>query len=97
MRVGLREANQQFSRIMKAVRNGTEVVLTERGRPVAKLMPINELANPDVGAVARSVRRLEAQGILRRAVKVGPLPRWKPRKIDGVPLSRTLSAQRDER
>jgi len=31
MEVGLREANQHFSRIMKAVRAGEEVMLTERG------------------------------------------------------------------
>ena len=33
MKVGLREANQRFSRTMQAVRRGEEVVLTERGRP----------------------------------------------------------------
>jgi prevent-host-death family protein len=31
MRSGLREANRQFSRLMKAVRGGKEVLLTERG------------------------------------------------------------------
>ena len=35
MKLGLREANQRFSRTMQAVRRGEEVVLTERGRPIA--------------------------------------------------------------
>ena len=35
MRIGLREANQQFSKAIKAVKAGEEVVLTERGKPVA--------------------------------------------------------------
>ncbi|HTY56421.1 MAG TPA: type II toxin-antitoxin system prevent-host-death family antitoxin [Candidatus Binataceae bacterium] len=93
MRIGLREANQQFSRIMKAVRNGAEVVLTDRGRPVAKLTPIDKLSGPAAGAI----RRLEAQGLVRRPLKAGPLPRWKPRKIAGAPISQTLSEERDER
>jgi prevent-host-death family protein len=42
MRLGLREANQQFSKAIKAVRAGKEVVLTERGRPVAVIMPIKD-------------------------------------------------------
>jgi len=35
MRMGLREANQRFSRAIKAVKAGQEVVLTERGTPLA--------------------------------------------------------------
>ena len=31
MRMGLREANQNFSKAMKAVKQGKEIVLTERG------------------------------------------------------------------
>jgi prevent-host-death family protein len=41
MRLGLREANQRFSKAIKAVRAGKEVVLTERGRPIAVIKPIN--------------------------------------------------------
>lgn len=40
MQIGLREANQQFSRLMKALRAGREVLLTERGRPLAVVRPI---------------------------------------------------------
>ena len=43
-KLGLREANQQFSRAIKAVRAGKEVVLTERGRPIAVIKPIKEEA-----------------------------------------------------
>ena len=35
MRMGLREANQMFSKVIKAVRKGEEVILTERGNPIA--------------------------------------------------------------
>jgi prevent-host-death family protein len=95
MRVGLREANQNFSRLMQAVRRGTEVVLTDRGRPVARLIPI--AAEPVTETAAALLRRLEEEGLLRRATKTGPLPAWKPRKITGVGLAAAVQAEREER
>lgn len=40
MRIGLREANQQFSKAVKAVKAGEEVVLTERGKPIGVIRPL---------------------------------------------------------
>ena len=40
MRLGLREANQRFSQAVRAVKAGEEVVLTERGRPIAVIKPL---------------------------------------------------------
>lgn len=92
MRMGLREANQQFSRLMKAVRAGKEVWLTERGRPLAVVRPI---ATSD--KTEATIQRLESGGILRPASKRGLLPPWKPRVAKGIPLSRTLTQERDDR
>jgi len=36
---GVREALQNLSALLDEVRKGREVVITERGRPVAKLVP----------------------------------------------------------
>lgn len=96
MLIGLREANQHFSRLMKAVRGGAEVVLTDRGRPVARLIAMSESDEAEASSVAGEVRRLEAQGILRSAAKSGRLPRWSPRKVAGGPLSETLEAEREQ-
>jgi prevent-host-death family protein len=41
MRLGLREANQRFSQTIKAVRAGKEVILTDRGRPIAVITPMH--------------------------------------------------------
>ncbi len=38
------EANRQFSRLLRAVREGTRVIITSHGEPVAQLGP------PDTGA-----------------------------------------------
>ena len=36
---GVREARQNLSALLDEVRKGREVIITERGRPVAKLVP----------------------------------------------------------
>lgn len=36
---GVREARQNLSLLLDEVKKGREVVITERGRPVAKLVP----------------------------------------------------------
>ncbi|HUW51451.1 MAG TPA: type II toxin-antitoxin system prevent-host-death family antitoxin [Sulfuricella sp.] len=38
--ITLREANQHLSRYIEAATQGNEVVITKRGKPVAKLVPI---------------------------------------------------------
>ncbi len=38
-RAGVREARQNLSALLEEVKKGREIVITERGRPVAKLVP----------------------------------------------------------
>ena len=91
MRIGLREANQQFSKAIKAVKAGEEVILTERGKPVAviRLLEKSERGEP-------SVRHLESAGLLQPASKRRPLPPCFPRPLKGPPLIQTLREERDE-
>lgn len=91
MRMGLREANQRFSTAIKAVKQGKEVVLTERGKPIAVIKPLQSEEKAEA-----VVERLEAEGILRPALKRGPMPPWKPVRIKGKPLSETIREERDE-
>jgi prevent-host-death family protein len=92
MRLGLREANQQFARAIRAVRAGEDVVLTERGKPVAVIKPFTR---PSTGEAA--VRRMEAAGLLTPATRPAPMPPWRPRPLRGVPVSRTIREERDAR
>lgn len=92
MRMGLRQANQQFARAIRAVRQGHEVVLTDRGKPIAVMKPL-EAQDDDEPAV----RRLEAAGRVRAPQRRGPLPPWRPRRIRGVPIAATVEASRRER
>lgn len=92
MKLGLREANQQFSRAIKAVRAGKEVVLTERGQPIAVIKPIKEEREPHA-----AVERMAAEGLITLPTRKGPLPRFAAVRISGKPLSATIIEARDDR
>lgn len=91
LHVGLREANMHFSKYLKLVREGQEVIVTERGKPVAVIKPLMKEVTPE-----DKIKRLEEQGILRRAVK-GRLPLGRTIAIEGKPLSETIIEGREER
>ena len=92
-RMGLREANQHFSRAIAAIRRGQEVVLTDRGRPIAVLRPIAAAQS----LAEREIERLVGAGILIPPASSAPLARFEPRPVRGERLSRTLSRQREDR
>jgi prevent-host-death family protein len=58
--VGIREAKEKFSHYIKMVQKGATVVITERGRPVGKIVPIAPQRTP----ISERVRRLEESGVL---------------------------------
>jgi prevent-host-death family protein len=92
MRMGLREANQQFSKAIKAVKAGHEVVLTERGRPIAVIKAI-----ASTSGVEAVMARMIGEGKLIGPHRPKPIRRrgWKPIKIKGKPLSETVREDRD--
>jgi prevent-host-death family protein len=38
--IGIRDAKINLSKLIKMVKNGNEVILTDRNRPVGKIVPI---------------------------------------------------------
>jgi prevent-host-death family protein len=44
--IGIREAKAQLSRLVSEAERGTEWIITDRGRPVAKLVPLEDAAAP---------------------------------------------------
>jgi prevent-host-death family protein len=61
--VSAREANQHFSRILRDVEAGAEIVVTRRGQPVARIVPApssreRRLTPEQEAAHARSMDRL---------------------------------------
>ena len=70
--VSAREANQGFSKLLQAVVEGEEVVITRRGKPVARLAPIE-------GAARNAEREAEIDRLiahLREGVDLGEPVTW---------------------
>lgn len=58
--VGIREAKAHLSRYLKLVQKGEEVVITDHGRPVGKIVP---MASRDL-ALKERIDRLVERGIM---------------------------------
>lgn len=84
MEVGIRELRADLSRLIKLVRDGDEVVVTDRGIPVARIIPMNG---------QRKIDKLIAAGLVEPAPKPwkGPPPR--PVKAKGT-VSDLVAEQR---
>jgi prevent-host-death family protein len=66
-RVSITEAKNRFSAIIDRVREGETVVVTDRGIPVAEIVPAR-LSDDE------RLARLERKGIIRRGK--GGIPKW---------------------
>ncbi|MEX0852342.1 MAG: type II toxin-antitoxin system prevent-host-death family antitoxin [Bauldia sp.] len=62
-------ANRTFSRLLRAVREGQSYLVTSHGKPVARIIPVDERTATAAGARATLLARLKRQ----RTVKAG---RW---------------------
>jgi prevent-host-death family protein len=87
MDVGIRQLRNQLSKWVARVRNGEEVTITDRGKPVARLVPVDgeskfdRLVHEGVITPARSKRRTIA----------------KPVDVPGVALSEFIDEGRGRR
>ena len=60
--VGIRDAKMHLSKYLKMVQKGTEVIITDRGRPVGKIIPIQ---NKDLSLEER-IKVLEDRGLIEK-------------------------------
>lgn len=90
--VAVSRLKARLSEFLVKVKRGEELIVTERGKPVARIVPVT----PADEAEERRLERLEKAGVLRRGS--GRLPRgfWKwPRPKD--PRGLVLKALLEER
>ena len=92
MKLGLREANQHFSKAIKAVRAGKDVILTERGQAIAVIKPIKAAHQRDA-----RLERMADEGLITLPSRKGSMPRFEPIRITGKTLSQTVIDDRDDR
>jgi len=67
-KASITEAKNNLSALIDSVKGGSPILIMDRGRPVARLEPVNELRPDDDGRLARLVR----DGIVRPARAVTP-------------------------
>jgi prevent-host-death family protein len=72
----------QLSKLVKLVKKGQEIILTDRGRPVGRIVPMENKTLP----LSERIRHLEEQGVL------APLEQKSKRSIPiPIPLSNELA------
>ena len=95
-RASIGHLQNNLSRYLDHVRAGGEVVVLDRRRPIARILPLVQEA-ADGGEDGDRLRRLEERGLLRRGT--GRLPSWlgrrRPVRVSGSVL-RDLLAERQE-
>ncbi len=62
--VSAAEANRSFSRLLRNVREGHSYTVTSHGRPVARLVPVNEEQDAQIRARKALLKRLSQQPAL---------------------------------
>jgi len=85
------ELKARLSEYLDQVKGGTEILITDRGKPVARLVPLSESRD-----LRESLARMEKQGLIR--IGSGKLPKdfWRmPRPDDSG--GKVLQALLEER
>ncbi len=92
--IGSRELKTRLGTYLRRVREGATLIVTEHGRPVAELRPIE----PATLELDGRIRALLAAGLLAQEVREGgPLRPFHPIVSRGLPASTAVSEDREDR
>ncbi len=92
--VGSRALKLRLGSYLRQVRGGTRVVVTERGRPVAELRPLEASS----GSLEERLARAAERGVLTLPSReFASLPPWQPLVRPCADLSRAITEEREER
>jgi prevent-host-death family protein len=65
--VGIREAKINLSKLMRSVQKGREVIITDRGKPVGKIVPVSVASL----SLSDRIKEMEKQGWIEPQRKKG--------------------------
>ena len=91
--VGSRELKTHLGRYLRLVRDGAKIVVTDRGRPVAELVPIS----PERRATDERLRELEALGVVSCGDRSPLLPFESVQQSADAGLSEAIIESREDR
>ena len=84
--VGIRELKTHLSKYLRKVKNGCEVVVSERGKVVARIIPVDR--RPKLTHTDTILLKLSEEGkILLPAIYKKPSPPLSRKMIEGSPFS----------
>ena len=89
--VGVKELKNRLTRYLRRTKQGEEVVVTERGTPIAVIQPIKSSTH----VISREARlaSLAAQGLITLPTRK-PLKKVHLVKVSGIPISKTIVEDR---
>ena len=89
--VGVKELKNNLTQYLRRTKQGEEVIITERGTPIALIQPIRS-ADKAVSLEAK-LARLAAQGVVALPTQK-PLRRVRLVKVSGKPISKAIVEDR---
>ncbi|MBI4310095.1 MAG: type II toxin-antitoxin system prevent-host-death family antitoxin [Candidatus Omnitrophica bacterium] len=81
--VGIRQLKAQLSKYVRTARQGEEVVITDHGKPVARLVK---------GLARESTVREKLVALAQEGLVILPTKPWRPRKFAPVPCKGKLAS-----
>ena len=89
--VGVKELKNRLTQYLRRTKQGEEVVVTERGKPIALLRPV--LGEEKPVSLEAKLARLAARGLVTLPTHK-PLKKVRLVKVSGTPISRTILEDR---
>lgn len=90
--VGVRDLKNRLGRYLQSVRDGTRIIVTDRGQPVAELHAIGSPASK----LDERIQRMALEGLVTLPT-LEHLPSQAPRQIAQVTLSDAVIEDRQDR
>lgn len=90
--VGIRELKNRLTYYLNSVKKGENVVVTDRGKPVAILHGLDKIEE-EAGQEER-LAALAAKGMLTLPKRKGPLRRIRRAEVEGELVSETIIRER---
>ena len=89
--VSVKELKNRLTQHLRRVKQGEKVIITDRGKPIALIQPIQSAA--PVESLQAGLARLAAQGLATLPIRK-PLKKVRTVRISGPRISRTILEDR---
>lgn len=89
--VGVKELKNHLTQYLRKTKQGEEVIVTERGKPIALIQPIKSAQN--LLSLEARLAKLAAQGLITLPTQK-PLRKVRLARITGAPISKVILEDR---